>query len=144
MINFVEKKTKCKIDIFSQKSFHNKSCNQKNFKKYFDLLILLKHGTTSRLIKRTGCRPKCNIINYSIETKRRNEALDNNWTSQVFIQPKSSIQQYQEEYLTYDTNDLISSIGGYLGLFLGWSLLTLFEAVRIVFRLCKIEKPSKT
>ena len=29
------------------------------------------------------------------------------------------------EYLAYDLNDLVGSVGGYLGLFLGWSLLGL-------------------
>ena len=36
-----------------------------------------------------------------------------NWTSEVFIQPK-----FSTEYYSFDRIDLISSIGGNLGLFL--------------------------
>ena len=55
-----------------------------------------------------------------------------NWTSSVFIQPKSSLIEYSVEYLSYDLNDLIGDIGGYLGLFLGWSLVTFYDAVPLI------------
>ena len=45
--------------------------------------------------------------------------------SEVFIQPKSSVVDYSYEYYSFDSNDLISSVGGNLGLFLGWSFLTI-------------------
>ena len=35
------------------------------------------------------------------------------------------------EYLAYDLNDLVGSVGGYLGLFLGWSLLGLTIQVSV-------------
>ncbi len=47
--------------------------------------------------------------------------------SEVFIQPKSSEVEYLEEYYNFDLQDLISGIGGYVGLFLGWSVLSLVE-----------------
>ena len=33
----------------------------------------------------------------------------------------------RQEYLTYDMNSLIADIGGYLGLLLGYSLLSIYE-----------------
>ena len=46
------------------------------------------------------------------------------WTSEVFIEAFDDVEE-STEYLAYDLNDLVGSVGGYLGLFLGWSLLGL-------------------
>ncbi len=35
---------------------------------------------------------------------------------------------YQKEVLVFDGLDMVANVGGYLGLLLGWSCLTIFEA----------------
>ena len=50
------------------------------------------------------------------------------WTSEVFIEAFDDVEE-STEYLAYDLNDLVGSVGGYLGLFLGWSLLGLSQGV---------------
>ena len=47
-----------------------------------------------------------------------------NWMSEVYIEAAGDVEETRE-HLTYDYTDLIGDIGGYLGLFLGWSLLGL-------------------
>ena len=47
-----------------------------------------------------------------------------NWTSELFIEAEDDVEE-SREYLAYDLNDLVGSVGGYLGLFLGWSLVGL-------------------
>ena len=42
---------------------------------------------------------------------------------QLFIIRFFNFNIFSREYLAYDLNDLVGSVGGYLGLFLGWSLL---------------------
>ena len=44
--------------------------------------------------------------------------------SEVFIEADETVDEVRE-HLSYDYTDLIGDIGGYLGLFLGWSLLGL-------------------
>ena len=34
------------------------------------------------------------------------------------------------EYLTYDSNDFIADVGGYLGLLLGYSIFSIYESLR--------------
>ena len=55
-----------------------------------------------------------------------------NYTSQVFIEPQSNVVEVASEYYEFDTNDLISSVGGNLGLFLGWSLLSISEKLGVL------------
>ena len=62
------------------------------------------------------------------------------WSSEVFVQAASSEVEYSEEYYTFDENDLISSVGGNMGLFLGWSVLTLVEAIGFLIVVTKVEK----
>ena len=133
---FVTKMSNCTFNYKSKIVEFNSQCNPQNFAKFFESLIYLKEAKTSDIIRMTGCQPKCKIISYSLEAKVRNEKLSNNWTSQVFVQPFSTIIEYQEEYLSYDNNDLLSSIGGSVGLFLGWSLLTIFDAIALFGRFC--------
>ena len=54
---------------------------------------------------------------------------ERDWLSEVYIQAKTSSVTQTTEYFVYDSSDLIGDIGGYLGLFLGWSLLSIFSSV---------------
>ena len=45
----------------------------------------------------------------------------------------SNVVEISSEYYEFDLNDLISSVGGNLGLFLGWSLLSISEALTVIF-----------
>ena len=48
-----------------------------------------------------------------------------NWISSFFLGPDSPSHEKAVEYLSYDLQDLVGDIGGYLGLFLGWSLMSM-------------------
>ena len=63
---------------------------------------------------------------YWIETRDSKKDIGwiKNWTSEVFIEADDDVEELRE-YLAYDLNDLVGSVGGYLGLFLGWSLMGL-------------------
>ena len=47
--------------------------------------------------------------------------------------------EYKTEFLSYDDNDVISSVGGNLGLFLGWSCMTIFEALTFIICVMKVK-----
>ena len=60
--------------------------------------------------------------------------------SAVFLQPRSSVLEYLEEFYNFDFQDLVSSIGGYLGLFLGWSVLSIVEMFGAVLLIFNVKK----
>ena len=45
------------------------------------------------------------------------------WISEVYIQAKSAEIEITKQYLSYEVSDLVGDVGGYLGLYLGWSIL---------------------
>lgn len=113
-------------------------CTMDSFKLYFDLLIWIKQSKISQVQHKTGCYPKCKIVQYTFETTERSIDWAANWTSEVYVQPKSSFVEYSAEYLSFDLDALLSNVGGNLGLFLGWSLLTVTEALGFLVCIFKL------
>ena len=48
-------------------------------------------------------------------------------SSSFFLSAEKTLVKTEEELLTFDHEDLINGLGGALGLFLGWSLLYIFQ-----------------
>ena len=67
-----------------------------------------------------------NVFKYWIEIADSKKSIGwkKSWSSEIFIEADDEMEE-SWEYLAYDLNDLVGSVGGYLGLFLGWSLLGL-------------------
>ena len=124
--DFAVRKSNCSISIMKTGQ-ENEVCSVKAFENYFSLLTKLKSDPIGKLKKESGCYDKCKVRIFSYNKKENSLSSSTKWMSEVFIQPKSSEVEYLEEYYTYDIEDLISSIGGYVGLFLGWSVLSLVE-----------------
>ena len=105
-----------------------------------NLLIWTKTATMINLTETTKCQQKCEktkvsfflvkIVVYKIlfqYTVTEKEALDKvlykkDWISEVYFQPGSNSVGIRKEYYAYDIFDVLGDVGGYLGLFLGWSL----------------------
>ena len=116
----------CKADWISASADQNmKACSQSTeIQKYKEIMINLKEKTFGQLSKITKCFPKCSTTAYSFYLKEeKEENWTRNWTSAFFLHSSSSSPLRSSEYITFDSHQLMSDIGGYLGLFLGWSIL---------------------
>ena len=129
--NFAKSETKCDVD-FTNSEDQSGKCSKEAFQNYFNLLIWIKQSSVTEILKRSGCRRKCKLVQYSVEVEKKQIHWNSNWSSEVYIQPRASTVQHSHEYYSFDKYDLIGSLGGYLGLFLGWSFLTFFEATTFV------------
>ena len=121
-------------------SDQNKSCLGNSFHLYFEELMKLKQEKISKVQKDSGCYPKCKILHFSYQKSEKIINWKPNWTSEVYIQPKSLVVEYSKEYYSFDLNDLMSRVGGNLGLFLGWALLTFAEALGFMFVKIRMNK----
>ena len=137
---YVIKQTNCSLNLFGQESKKTKICSKKAFDQYYDLLMNIGQDRISKIKQESGCYPKCRVTKYSFEKIERPMNWNSAWSSEVFVQAASSEVEYSEEYYTFDENDLISSVGGNMGLFLGWSVLTLVEAIGFLIVVTKVEK----
>ena len=144
--SYVNRITKCNFDILSN-TFNN--CSSNALVKINDTLNELKYSTKMDIIAKTGCKPKCNIQKYDFHITNDEDITNmrKEWISSFYLSTKTTTNlklvetySYDEQvnikiqinvkfYFTHCTlQDLIGAIGGYLGLFLGWSALSLVTA----------------
>ena len=103
-----------------------KTCsNSTEIQKFKELMINLKEKPFQQLSKTTKCLPKCSVTAYSFNLKKTKikEKGPRNWTSAFFLHSSNLSPLTAIEYIPYDFTELTSDVGGYLGLFLGWSIL---------------------
>ena len=132
LLNFARTSTNCTMDFVHFKG----SCSKDSFNDYFKLLVGLKHDQQSEIMRKTGCKRKCNVVKYYLTVENKKIMWRPDWASEVYVQPESSTIKKIHEIYSFDENSLVSSIGGYLGLFLGWSVLSLTEAITLMAFKC--------
>ena len=129
---YVRKETNCNLEFFTKKKVRTFDCKKEDFFLFFGLLTKLKQDSLLKVQKRSGCHPKCKSVHYFYDVEKSIMTWKSNYSSQVFVEPLSDVVEVSSEYYEFDRNDLISSVGGNLGLFLGWSLLSITEALSIL------------
>ena len=76
----------------------------------------------------SGCYAKCTVNQFHF-TKTKEEVANwkRDWTSAFYLTAEDTSVKKEEEFWVFDLSDSINGIGGAMGLFLGWSLLFLFQ-----------------
>ena len=70
----------------------------------------------------------------SVEKSREEANWGRNWSASFYLDVKTSSFTRQDEFYAYDIWDLTSGLGGLMGLFIGWSFLSISrEHDRAVF-----------
>ena len=90
-------------------------------------------SSTESAASKTGCRVPCTYLDYRKSSKEFANPVQSN-TSGVHIGFSSMTLQIKKESLLYPPESLFGEIGGSLGLFLGFSLLSFGDTA---FDICK-------
>jgi len=99
-------------------------------KTLYSLFIWMKRSSWQEVSNTTGCLPRCSHIRYTWKLRKRGKVdWRTNWVSSFYLEPRSAHEEESVEYLTYDQQAMVGDLGGYLGLFLGWSLYSLLAEV---------------
>ena len=89
------------------------------------------HEITKKLKKASKCLPSCTQINYAIETEVHEDEESPDAKRNVTLAYRFSKRKMkvEEEFLVYDFVGMLGSIGGTLGLFIGFSLFGLISFI---------------
>ena len=90
----------------------------------------------------TGCIPHCEHDEISMKSAGSLIKLNRTKDPSILLEFQFENGKYKskEEYIVYDTDSFIADVGGYLGLLLGHSLLSIYSNLAEWFMGCKIWK----
>ena len=104
-------------------------CQFNNIKEFRDLQTKLAKIQEKFIgnSEKHGCPPDCHEIHYNPTLHYFEDSVNSETYAHFLLQPyfSSFYVEKKEEYFIYDFNAMISDLGGNLGLFLGYSLLSL-------------------
>ncbi len=83
----------------------------------------------SQVYNYTGCRSACRKTEYQISswTEVTSEDYEQVSMLELKLQMHGGRHEVKEEYVIYDFNTFIADVGGFLGLLLGHSLLSVYH-----------------
>ena len=149
IIAFINKQMNCTIS-WSANEETNCDANM-NLTKYQKHLLKIQFRSSRIITKMTGCLPKCKITTYRF-TEQTREKVDwnSNWMSSFYVMPKTGTINHKKEVYKVGVSELLADIGSYLGLFLGWSVLSILKdlgswcklMLRVVTRRLNSEEPK--
>jgi hypothetical protein len=80
---------------------------------------MIQHNYASSLVDHT-CKPTCSLTKYKGEQKEWEDVHAKNKLSFSIVFMSTSVT-INEEYLVYDIHTFVGTVGGYMGLFIGFS-----------------------
>ena len=108
-------------------------CNES---KHYDQFLKMYNDITRKqeanIAEITGCLPSCNRNEYSMKLINRITVPGERLSSFIFYYPTG---RYMEKiyYYPYHYGDFFADLGGYLGLFLGYSALSFYDALKYLW-----------
>ena len=112
--------------IKTQKSF--KTCS--GSEKFRDFIKISKNLVINSTLSK-HCYPNlCTEVKWNLKSSKSiTNNFNENATSFTYYIPSNTKVQFMEEILIYSWSNLLADLGGYLGLYLGGSILSLFDLV---------------
>ena len=111
-------------------------CNStSDLNKFATIAEKLQFADTSTIYNMTGCLSTCEKYKFDIKMTDKIEAIypsssyHGHVTLYIIISMHDTSYVKEEHYLIYDFNSFIADVGGYMGLLLGSSILSLYDEI---------------
>ena len=116
---------------------HLRACNtSKDLLNYSLLILKLRDMSPLEMLAETECTVPCETLNYKLVSKTlETNVTGASGTQSLLIRVENGKMPVRKETLLYTFDNFVADIGGYLGLLLGQSLLTIHDMTKgVVFK----------
>ena len=135
---YIENKIECQLPWHTDKTTLPKCIETGKYQDFLTSYEEIASLTGFSIAKTTGCLPSCKLNEFSVIVKDRVISLDE-WQKFIgyFFYPGG---QYTKKLysLTYDFTSYIADAGGLIGLFLGYSMLSIYDGLKNAWKNKKI------
>ena len=126
--NYIRSVARCQLWIWKDDQEHPPCLTIDDFQVYKGEMDWILKAKPSDIIAKTRCFPKCKIREFVFTTTSKSKVSEGAaWHGEFQLGVKLSSYEDYEEYFVFGFQDFITSLGGFLGLFLGWSLLEIID-----------------
>ena len=129
---YIQGQIGCRVNIHGSRSFGNGSeCNSmEQLDKFVNISEKLEEADDTSVYEMTGCLSSCEKdkfdITYGVESTLKDASYCRALVS-LQIDDKAFIEE--EQYYVYDFDSFFADVGGYMGLLLGSSVLSIYDVV---------------
>lgn len=146
LARFIENQLKCNTMILGSQYSKTTPCTTRSeLFALANISRLLEHANENDIYKMTGCLSACEKDQYSLSAgpleMKYGRGYEKCQVHLEFIILDSSYKE-EEQYVIYEADSFIADVGGYMGLLLGSSLLSLYMAMETFMKklLCRLFK----
>ena len=127
---YIETKIECQLPWHTHKTTMAKCIETGQYRDFLKSYEEIAGLSGFSIAKKTGCLPSCKMNEFSVNIKDRVFMAEEEWLfSGYFYYPGG---QYTKKLynLTYDFTSYIADAGGLIGLFLGYSMLSVYDGLK--------------
>ena len=133
--DFIEKKVgNCSMGLLMNNKNLEK-CNTMLPHQHLDFINSFNDMDEREIFDLTGCMPGCSKSHFDLVTLEKHRT--NKTKLIVHLMYNRGEFDLTEEFYIYDYTSFIADVGGYLGLLLGYSLLSIYQAFMTWIQTCK-------
>ena len=134
--NYIERELGCNPSVYGSKYSKGLPCTTKDQLLRFDLISQELSGSNDHdIYNKTGCSPLCDRNVYSIIADPMT-CWDDYYYNEFQLLMRITDRTYEErtQYIIYDTDSFIADVGGYMGLLLGYSIMSLYVEIESLLK----------
>ena len=138
LASYIEKEIGCSPNIQGSLYPEGTPCNNKSqLDNFVKITRVFQNADENEIYEMTGCLSSCEKDHYAISALPL-ERKDQSVTGVCEIHAKFQIIdrsfEEKEQYVIYDTDSFFADIGGYMGLLLGSSFISLYNEIEALLR----------
>ena len=138
---YLENRLGCNTMILGSQYSQNNHCTTRSqLMALANISKKLEEADADDIYKMTGCLSSCEKDQYSLSAEPLKQDYASVWMGdtpcELHLQFRMRYSSYEEkeQYIIYDFNSFIADVGGFMGLLLGCSLLSIYSATEAFLR----------